>query len=316
MKLRTEFPTGTLKTDAGFRAYVQHVQYLWTQTDGTKVSITSDTGQIDVLTVATPVPASPSQNTVYWSGFNIFRINDGVDLDLRVKIEYGVSIGTTPSTNIGEPLLRATIGTGSNGSGTITGIILDSFLLKGSFFGTTLTSRGTFYSYCCVLNGYFCFLMNVGGRGGTFPTTSYSNEAHVLIISQQKGGSGLTIMYANGENTGSNTDSWKYRDIVAITRDLNEVVPSSVIYSNLFFDIPAAGNTGISGSDIQIRELEITGLRGVYTDNNLIGYWQNDFTNQSEYSIVVNGQAANFLFLTPALRATYPNFTNIAVRWE
>lgn len=316
MKLRTEFPTGTLKTDAGFRAYVQHVQYLWTQTDGTKVSITSDTGQINVLTVTTPVPGTPAQDTLYWSGFNIFRINDGVDLDLRVKIEYGVYIGYTPTTNIGEPLIRATIGTGSNGSGTITGIILDSILLKGPSYTSSLTSRGTFYSYCCVLNGYFCFLMNVGGRGGEFPTASYSNEAHVLIISQQKGGSGLTILFANNYSSGSQGDSSKYRDIVAITRDLNNVVPSSVIYPYLFFDIPAAGNTGISGSDIQIREFEVTGIKGVYTDNNIIGYWQNDFTNQSEYSIVVNGEAANFLFLTPALRATYPNYTNIAVRWE
>lgn len=316
MKLRTEFPTGTLRTDAGFRAYVQHVQYLWTQTDGTKVSITSDTGQIDVLTVTTPVPGTPAQNTLYWSGYNIFRINDGVDLDLRVKIEYGVAIGTTPTTNIGEPLLRATIGTGSNGSGTITGIILDSFLLKGAAWGSPLTSRGTFYSYCCILNGYFCFLMNVGGRGGTSPNTSYSNEAHVLIISQQKGGSGLTIMYTGAENTGSNSDSNKFRDIVAVTRDLNDVTISTTPYTSIFFDIPVAGNTGISGSDIQIRNLEIPSIKGVYTDNNMIGYWQNDFTNQSEHSIVVNGQAGNFLFLTPALRTTYPNFTNIAVRWE
>lgn len=69
---------------------------------------TSDTGQ-----AATPPAAVPSSAYVYW----IFRANDAqaATLPIFIKLEIGNASGTVA--------IRLTIGTGSNGSGTITGNI-------------------------------------------------------------------------------------------------------------------------------------------------------------------------------------------------
>lgn len=187
--------------------------------------------------------------------------------------------------------------------------------MKGHVFSSLNGPRGSFYSYCCIQEGYLCFLMNVGGRGGAFPNSSYTNEAHVLIISQENDGTTLTITRANDSSSSLLNDT-KVRDCVTMVSDIYRADLSYTFFPAIVGDIPMPGNTGVQGGNVWIRPIEVMGYNGPYLDNNLICYHQNDFINQSEHPVEVNGATGTFLFLTPALRTTYPNFMNIAVRWE
>jgi hypothetical protein len=72
---------------------------------------TADTGQIDWTTVGVPTISTVS-------GYEIWRFNDTAQTNapIFIKIEWGA--GTT----LARPILYFTVGTGSNGSGTITSI--------------------------------------------------------------------------------------------------------------------------------------------------------------------------------------------------
>src|SRR5262245_52043536 len=96
-------------TDAHFRAWPQWIHDKlsaagWVQT--------SDTGQIDLTTVVKPAAVSTSQ------GYEIWRMADSLQATFPVfmKLEYGS--GASSANN---PQIWITLGTGSNGSGTLTG---------------------------------------------------------------------------------------------------------------------------------------------------------------------------------------------------
>lgn len=318
MKLRTEFPNVTLKTDEGFRSFVQHVQHLILSTDPTKVELASDTGQIDVLTVTTPAPATfPSTYNFYWSGFNIFRFNDGEGVDIYIKLQYGVFNSSTSTTQWLQPHIRFSIGKGTDGEGNLTDIICPENLMKGQSNSTITSSRGVHYSYCCIKKGYFCLLVDVGGRGDTFPSAGYSSESNTLIISKDPDGTTITITRSNTSSGSTPSNTNKYRDCETMVTDLfNPELANLTFFSQVVQDLPSIGNSGLHGGDVHLRPVEVLGKDGVYVDENLVAYFQNDFSNGSEHAVEMNGVMGNFLFLTPALRTTTPNYTNLAVRWE
>lgn len=74
---------------------------------------TADTGQINWGTVLKPAGASTFQ------GYEIWRFNDSLQATAPVflKVEFG------SSGSVGNPAVRVTVGKGSDGAGTITGII-------------------------------------------------------------------------------------------------------------------------------------------------------------------------------------------------
>jgi hypothetical protein len=91
--------------DANFRAWAKFIAdallaFGWTRA--------ADTGQIDWATVARPTAANTPQ------GFEVWRSGDALT-QMFLKVEYG------SGSNALHPGLWLTLGTGSNGSGTITG---------------------------------------------------------------------------------------------------------------------------------------------------------------------------------------------------
>lgn len=92
---------------ADFRAWATAVRDQLTAAGLTR---TSDTGQIDLTTVS-----APAINT--YAGYDIFQFTDSDQTDTPIffKLEYG------KAANTARPALRLTLGTASNGSGTITG---------------------------------------------------------------------------------------------------------------------------------------------------------------------------------------------------
>lgn len=97
---------GDITTDAGFRAWGLALRTALTSAG---IVRTSDTGQIDFSTVSAPGTSS-------YAGYDIFRFDDaaqGAD-PVFFKLEYGKGSATTRHA------LRLTVGTGSDGAGTLT----------------------------------------------------------------------------------------------------------------------------------------------------------------------------------------------------
>jgi hypothetical protein len=94
-------------TSANFRAWAQ---WIHDTLDTFGLVQTADTGQIDLTTVAAPGVANTAQ------GYEIWRMDDALQATVPVffKIEYGSGAAAA------DPSVWLTVGTGSNGTGTIT----------------------------------------------------------------------------------------------------------------------------------------------------------------------------------------------------
>lgn len=120
-------------TLANFKAWAQPVSN-WFRSCG--YTNTSDTGQVNWSTIAA-VPGSGA--FVY----EIFQSNDSYT-QFFAKVEYG---NVTSATNC--PTVRITLGTGSNGSGTLTGFVTTALLCHAS----TYTPPSTTTQYECDFSG-------------------------------------------------------------------------------------------------------------------------------------------------------------------
>jgi len=100
---------GSMATDAEFRAEATFIHNIFS---GGAFVQTSDTGQINLTTVTKPGAANTS------AGYEIWRFDDALQSTKPVflKIEYGTS-----SSSAAVFAIWFTIGTGSDGAGTITG---------------------------------------------------------------------------------------------------------------------------------------------------------------------------------------------------
>lgn len=119
-------------TDAHFRAWAQEVHDALTAFGWVN---TADTGQINLVTVSKPAGTSTSQ------GYEIWRMADSLQslYACYMKIEYGS--GTNSSNN---PGIWITLGTGSNGTGTLTGTVGTRSLITQCNAYTTAAK--TYYS--------------------------------------------------------------------------------------------------------------------------------------------------------------------------
>lgn len=116
---------------------------------------TSDTGQINWTTVTR---AGLSSN----AGYEIWRFNDTIQATapIFIRIDYGTG------SNTSAPRMNFTVGTGSNGSGTITGTALSTARTVSN--GTSAENSDTArVSYMCGAEGFFGFLWKFGASGNS-----------------------------------------------------------------------------------------------------------------------------------------------------
>lgn len=101
---------------------------------------TSDTGQINWTTVT-----RPAINTA--AGYEIWRFNDSLQgsSPIFLKVEYGTATGAV--TN---PFVWITAGTGTNGSGTLTGSVTNRMTAATAASATSATN---WPSYACCVEG-------------------------------------------------------------------------------------------------------------------------------------------------------------------
>jgi hypothetical protein len=100
----------TVTTDAAFRTWGSAIN---AKLASMGLINTADTGQINWTTVLASTVTNTSQ------GYEIWRFNDSLQstVPIFLKIEYGCG------TAVANPSLWITVGSGSNGSGTLTGVL-------------------------------------------------------------------------------------------------------------------------------------------------------------------------------------------------
>lgn len=145
----------THTTDAQFRAWGSELS---ARLLALGLVQTADTGQVNWGSVT-----RPGINTA--GGYEIWRFNDSLQgsAPIYFKIEYGTgSAVNTPATWL-------TVGTGSNGSGTITGTATTR--IQSSTNAAATNTITNYQSYACAVDGYLGvtskFGASLAGRGFT-----------------------------------------------------------------------------------------------------------------------------------------------------
>ena len=103
---------------------------------------TADTGQINWTTVT-----RPGTNTD--AGYEVWKLNDSLfgTAPIYIRFDYGTAGSAT------QPSIKATVGTGTNGAGTLTGTALTTAKRTN---GNNAAAVDTAYqSYCCCTEGFF-----------------------------------------------------------------------------------------------------------------------------------------------------------------
>jgi hypothetical protein len=108
---------------------------------------TADSGQVNWSTVSVP-----GNNSV--AGYEIYAMADSLDATypIRIKIEYGLGAG------LGRPNTWLTVGTGTNGSGSITGLKIGPLSHDNS---NNINPTTVGVSRCCRVDGFvgvMCFM--------------------------------------------------------------------------------------------------------------------------------------------------------------
>ena len=154
-------------SDANFRSMIQFIHNAFTGTNSSWVQ-TSDTGQINPSTVT-----APAQNA--YAGFTMYKINDALATacPIFVRLDWGANNAVTKGVGI-----KATIGTGSDGAGTITGASVVTIGTTGTAVATTAftgaaaisgTGASLWDSYASLSAGRAGFLMWRNHSNATAP---------------------------------------------------------------------------------------------------------------------------------------------------
>lgn len=175
-------------SDAAFRVWVQEMITALVSTIG--LTQTADTGQINTSTVTRAAVANTA------AGYVILRFNDSLQgtSPIFMKVEFGAGSG------VAVPNSWFTVGTGSNGSGTITGTTSVRSSAQG---GTPISALATYISRWCYTATQgslgFCYKINGVTNGGfmslilcrsTDPSTGASTgDSYEIITNSGNGGS-------------------------------------------------------------------------------------------------------------------------------
>lgn len=124
---------------------------------------TADTGQINWTTAT-----RPGSNA--YAGYEVWRFNDALQSSAPVfiRLEYGTS------NNTGTPALRVTVGTGSNGAGTMTGVVSSQHILHCANILVTNAATTNFNSYACHTAGFFGLAWKMGAGAGAIPLAGFT----------------------------------------------------------------------------------------------------------------------------------------------
>lgn len=135
-------------SDAGFRAWGSELKGKFALVGMIQ---TADTGQINWATVTLPAANS-------LGGYEIWKLSSG---NLYFKIGYA----TGNATNM--PELQVQVGTGSNGSGTLTGTLSTTLVATTNNAGSPFSSITNYQSYLCATANYVMLSWKISANSGS-----------------------------------------------------------------------------------------------------------------------------------------------------
>lgn len=211
-------------SDANFRAWGLELS---TKLQAMNLIKTADTGQINWTTVV-----RAANNTA--AGYEIYQFNDSLQSTAPIffKLEYGTA---NISSN---PQMWITVGTGSNGSGTITGITTS----RDSICIQAVPLVGNYTSYLCVADGFFGLIWKLnaltGSIGAGFLVISRTFDSNGAVTD-----SGFRLVNGSTANT-----------VVCNSQSVRTVADSQTAFttSSSYALVPGTVVGSLVGSDIQI----------------------------------------------------------------
>ena len=183
-------------SDANFRSMIQFVHNAFTGTNSSWVQ-TSDTGQINPSTVT-----APAQNA--YAGYTVYKINDALAsaCPIFVRFDWGANNAVTKGVGI-----KATIGTGSDGAGTITGAQVVTLATTGTAVASTaFTGAGAISGTGASLWDSYAALS--AGRAGFLLWRNHSNATAPSIFAIERSldsNGNYTAAYFTVISMGNNT---------------------------------------------------------------------------------------------------------------
>lgn len=187
-------------SDATFRTWVAEVIAMLIAAGITQ---TADTGQINTTTVT-----RPGTNTN--AGYAIFRFNDTMQATAPIffRIDFGTGGVATG------PRMMLTVGTATNGSGTISGAGIASTNIGG---GSTPASIVTNYvTRVCYVDGFLGMMWKLGGTAGTTAVLGYFSISRSVDSSETATAEGAAI-YTGHSNPGVTMARYPTSASVAMT---------------------------------------------------------------------------------------------------
>lgn len=132
-------------TDAKVRSFCQAIE---TALSGCGLVQTADTGQINTSTITHP------GSTATLLGYQIWRFNDSLQGTAPIYLRVHYYTGSHASG--ASPNVRITVGQGTNGSGTLTGLLTPQFVgLGGTYIQTSVATNTAMKILATHTDGYF-----------------------------------------------------------------------------------------------------------------------------------------------------------------
>ena len=253
MALSTFSVAMTNATDAQFRAWGKAIS---DSLQAVGIVKTADSGQINWATVAAPTAANTQM------GYEIYRFNDTLQstAPVFIKLDFGSGSSST------RPALWISVGTGSNGSGTITGEILPA-------------------------------QQNVAGASSTAMTHYVSGSSNRFVIAIQGTSSNYQIVLTverTHNSSGSDTSNGVMVNRIASVNSVYSqhyilFSDSSVVTTSQIMCLTPAGLSGAKSPDINLYPVRFFTPGEGPVSNCLVGYISGDFALNSSYTVSVFG---------------------------
>lgn len=252
---------------------------------------TSDTGQIAAWSGGSAPTAPGAANTV--QGYEIWRFNDALQATVPVfiKIEYG------SGNSASNPGLWLTVGSNSNGSGTLGGQLMTRY--QASSCANSSSQTGT-----CVFSGDT-------NRVGVALFVNYPSAAQAFFIERTKNtdGSdsslGVLVTQFNCANN---------RLIQFIPA--SGTVPSAIFNTNIM-PPTGSGSSGSLGSDVAVYpHLHTKGGGYLNAGMSCVGYFNGDISAYSTFVLTMYGNSHTFYPLGLnyyLLQTARDGFSNVAL---
>lgn len=251
MALETFSAAMTNATDAQFREWGKAIS---DSLQAVGIVKTADSGQIDWAAVSAPTAANTQM------GYEIYRFNDTLQSTAPVFIK--LSFGSGSSTSY--PALWISVGTGSNGSGTITGEMLPE-------------------------------QQNYAYASSTAVTHYISGSSNRFVIAIQGSSSGYHIvltMERTHDSSGSDTSNGVMVNRIAYSVDSQHYTlfsDSSVVTTSQIMCLTPTGMSGAKSPDINLYPVRFFTPGEGPVSNCLVGYISGDFAVNSSYTVSICG---------------------------